>query len=55
MYPYYAQGKDQNSSVEVKGLPCRPCSKIGHAACPKGHFKCMNLQSVDYIAAQLPN
>lgn len=28
--------------VEVKGLSCRPCSKIGHKACPKGHFKCMN-------------
>jgi len=27
--------------VEVKNLSCRPCSKIGHAKCPKGHFKCM--------------
>lgn len=27
--------------VEVKNLSCRPCSKIGHDACPKGHFKCM--------------
>lgn len=27
--------------VEVKGLPCRPCSKIGYDKCPKGHFKCM--------------
>jgi ADP-heptose:LPS heptosyltransferase len=23
-------------------LDCRPCSKFGLAACPKGHFKCMN-------------
>jgi heptosyltransferase-2 len=23
-------------------LSCRPCSKFGLAACPKGHFKCMN-------------
>jgi ADP-heptose:LPS heptosyltransferase len=23
-------------------LPCRPCSKFGLAACPLGHFKCMN-------------
>lgn len=28
--------------VEVKGLSCRPCSKIGYNKCPKGHFKCMN-------------
>lgn len=27
--------------VEVAGLPCRPCSKIGYDQCPKGHFKCM--------------
>lgn len=23
-------------------LSCRPCSKFGLAACPKGHFKCMH-------------
>jgi lipopolysaccharide heptosyltransferase II len=27
--------------VEVKDLPCRPCSKIGYPKCPQGHFKCM--------------
>ncbi len=27
--------------VEVNNLSCRPCSKIGHKKCPKGHFKCM--------------
>jgi lipopolysaccharide heptosyltransferase II len=27
--------------VEVKGLSCRPCSKIGYEKCPLGHFKCM--------------
>lgn len=31
----------QSKMVEVKNLSCRPCSKIGHDACPKGHFKCM--------------
>lgn len=31
-----------NSKIaEVKGLTCRPCSKIGYNKCPKGHFKCM--------------
>lgn len=41
MYPYYPQGMDRNTSVEVKGLSCRPCSKIGYDKCPKGHFRCM--------------
>ena len=31
----------QSKMVEVKNLSCRPCSKIGHDKCPKGHFKCM--------------
>ncbi|MDB2657424.1 glycosyltransferase family 9 protein [Crocinitomicaceae bacterium] len=25
---------------QVDGLGCRPCGLHGHAACPKGHFKC---------------
>ncbi|MGL4599247.1 MAG: glycosyltransferase family 9 protein [Bacteroidia bacterium] len=41
MYPYLPGAGSK--IVEVKNLSCRPCSKIGHAACPKGHFKCMNL------------
>ncbi len=28
--------------VEHPALRCRPCTHIGLAACPKGHFKCMN-------------
>jgi heptosyltransferase-2 len=35
--------------AEVKDLDCRPCSKIGFDACPKGHFKCMNEQDIDAI------
>ena len=27
--------------LEVEGLPCRPCSKLGFKKCPKKHFKCM--------------
>jgi len=27
--------------MENNALACRPCSHIGRAACPKGHFKCM--------------
>lgn len=41
MYPYLPNNAPQHSIVEVKGLACRPCSKIGHKKCPRGHFKCM--------------
>lgn len=41
MYPYYAAGQEANTTIEVTDLSCRPCSKIGHQQCPKGHFKCM--------------
>jgi len=42
MYPYYKKGNEHLSSIfEIKGLSCRPCSKIGFDKCPKGHFKCM--------------
>lgn len=41
MYPLYPDGQDANTTLEVVGLRCRPCSKIGYARCPKGHFKCM--------------
>lgn len=41
MYPYYANGESHNTTVEIKSLSCRPCSKIGYQSCPKGHFKCM--------------
>lgn len=44
MGPYLA-GK--NSQIwEVKGLSCRPCSKLGYKKCPKGHFRCMNDQKI---------
>ncbi|MEW6467991.1 MAG: glycosyltransferase family 9 protein [Bacteroidota bacterium] len=39
MYPYLP-GRG-SKIIEVKGLSCRPCSKLGHAQCPKGHFRCM--------------
>jgi ADP-heptose:LPS heptosyltransferase len=41
MYPYLAGEKSK--IIEVKDLPCRPCSKIGFEKCPKKHFYCMNL------------
>lgn len=50
MYPYKT---DRHYTAEVKGLPCRPCSKIGHEKCPRGHFKCMNHQDDKMIASIL--
>ncbi len=43
MYPYQTEFR----VLEVPGLPCRPCSKIGFAECPQGHFKCMRDQPLD--------
>jgi ADP-heptose:LPS heptosyltransferase len=38
MYPY----QTKFTILENNKINCRPCSKIGHQKCPKGHFKCMN-------------
>lgn len=37
---------------EVKNLQCRPCSKIGHASCPKKHFNCMQQQALDVVGIE---
>jgi len=49
MYPYLPGRQERSKIFEVKELFCRPCSKIGYAKCPKGHFKCMNLISEEQI------
>lgn len=55
MFPYYGfNNLNQNVSqlsvmMEVKGLSCRPCSKIGFDKCPRKHFKCMKNIPVDLI------
>jgi ADP-heptose:LPS heptosyltransferase len=42
MTPYLPDGfQPQPLIIEVKGLRCRPCSKLGFQKCPKGHFDCM--------------
>jgi len=47
MYPYLpAEG---SRMLEVKGLSCRPCSKLGFSRCPRGHFRCMKDQNVGEI------
>lgn len=50
MYPYYPGQPEKYSIHEVRGLSCRPCSKIGYQTCPKGHFKCMKEQDAEAIA-----
>ncbi|MCK5171450.1 MAG: glycosyltransferase family 9 protein, partial [Bacteroidales bacterium] len=51
MYPYHP---DSNSEImEIKGLKCRPCSKIGFTQCPKKHFKCINDLDEDYIVKRI--
>jgi lipopolysaccharide heptosyltransferase II len=37
----FAPYRNKNLIMENNFLPCRPCSHIGRASCPKGHFKCM--------------
>jgi ADP-heptose:LPS heptosyltransferase len=40
MYPFMPA--PESIRLEVTGLKCRPCSKLGYGKCPKGHFRCMN-------------
>lgn len=51
MYPFLADNSPNKAEIiEVSGLSCRPCSKIGFAKCPKGHFDCMTKQNSTLIA-----
>lgn len=55
MYQYYGTEttiedlRTQKQILEISNLSCRPCSKIGYAQCPKGHFNCMNKISFESI------
>jgi len=53
-YPFFPEKSSAayfNSIVE--GLSCQPCSHFGLKKCPKGHFKCMNLQDLTLINKQI--
>lgn len=52
MYPYLTGSNKIDLRAEVEGLSCRPCSKIGFTSCPRGHFKCMELQDINAIAVK---
>jgi len=48
MFPYLPGAGSH--IIQVKGLNCRPCSKLGYKACPKKHFACMEqISEVDII------
>lgn len=51
MYPYLPDPTSE--IVEIKGLKCRPCTKIGFSKCPKKHFKCILDLDDDYIAQRI--
>ncbi len=34
---------------------CRPCSKIGHQKCPKGHFRCMEELTPEVVLERIEN
>lgn len=57
MFPYYGQNNLKSHPsplsviIENKKLSCHPCSKLGYAQCPKGHFKCMTDLDVMAIVA----
>ena len=53
MYPYMPGFEMLSEIVQVDGLKCRPCSKIGFEKCPKGHFNCMNMIDEKKIAEKI--
>lgn len=51
MSPY--KPHPESEIIEVKGLKCRPCTKIGFTQCPKKHFKCINDLDDNYIVNKI--
>lgn len=43
----------KSTVIERKGLYCRPCSHIGGAKCPEGHFRCMKEISVEEVLSEV--
>ncbi|MEN3040601.1 MAG: glycosyltransferase family 9 protein [Bacteroidia bacterium] len=40
-------------NIEIQSLSCRPCSKLGYRACPRGHHDCMRALTPDYVEKRL--
>ena len=56
MYPYLPEKEKYKSEIlQVIGLKCRPCSKIGFKECPKKHFNCMNKIDTNQLLKHLKN
>ena len=57
MFPYFGSNalatrvSPKSVLMEVEGLRCHPCSKLGFEKCPRGHFKCMKRQDVEKMVA----
>jgi heptosyltransferase-2 len=51
MYPYYPN--PLSAIFEVKGLSCRPCSKLGYKKCPKNHFRCIEDINYQEVVAKI--
>ena len=50
MYPYLPEKEKYKSEIlQVIGLKCRPCSKIGFNTCPKKHFNCMKQIDINQL------
>jgi lipopolysaccharide heptosyltransferase II len=51
-FGFYPLGSDV-TVLERPGLYCRPCSHVGRAKCPEGHFKCMAEIRVEDVVASV--
>jgi ADP-heptose:LPS heptosyltransferase len=52
MTPYYGDAPVADVVLQTNKLWCRPCSKIGYAKCPLGHFKCMEKIAAENVVAK---
>ncbi|NVN96069.1 MAG: glycosyltransferase family 9 protein [Bacteroidetes bacterium] len=56
MYPYLPENEKYKSEIiQVVGLKCRPCSKIGFKECPERHFDCMNKIDTNQLLKHFKN
>ncbi|MFM2376740.1 MAG: hypothetical protein RLZZ165_1837 [Bacteroidota bacterium] len=48
--PYRPQ---ESVCIQIEGLHCRPCTKLGYEKCPRGHFKCMRDLTPSMVQAKI--
>lgn len=53
MYPYLPKKASLADVIEINGIKCRPCSKLGFKRCPKNHFDCMMNHDMTIIAHKI--